>query len=130
MRDLGAESAFVVHEADGLDELSITGVNKLTHLHAGKLETIELDSTEIGIPHGSLDELIGGEPAENAQITRDILSGKITGPKLDIVLLNAAVALSTQTRDFPAGLAKARASIESGQALATLNAWITKTNSF
>ncbi|MFK7804770.1 MAG: anthranilate phosphoribosyltransferase [Anaerolineae bacterium] len=130
LRDLGAESAFVVHGADGLDELSITGVNKLTHLHNGTLETLELDPAEIGIPHGSLDDLIGGEPAENAQITRDILGGKLTGPKLDIVLLNSAVALSTQTRDFKSGLAKARESIESGKALATLDAWIAKTNSF
>ncbi len=129
LRDLGAESAFVVHGADGLDELSTTGVNQLTHLIDGKLENITLDPAEIGIPHASLDDLIGGEPDENAQITRDILGGKLTGPKLDIVLLNAAAALSTQTRDFAAGLAKARESITSGKALATLDAWIAKTNS-
>ncbi|MEM8858013.1 MAG: anthranilate phosphoribosyltransferase [Chloroflexota bacterium] len=128
LRDLGAESAFVVHGADGLDELSTTGVNKLTHLLDGKLENIELSPSDIGLPIASLDDLIGGEPDENAKITRDILGGKLTGPKLDIVLLNAAAALSTQTRDFAAGLARARESITSGKALATLDAWVAKTN--
>ena len=103
-------------------------MNQLTHLLDGKLEKIELDPADIGLPYASLDDLIGGEPNENAQITRDILGGKLTGPKLDIVLLNAAAALSTQTRDFAAGLAKARKSITSGKALATLDAWIAKTN--
>lgn len=128
LRDLNATSAFVVHGADGLDELSITGINRLTHLYKGELETFELDPADLGLPYGTLEELIGGEPAENADITRGILSGQIKGAKRDIVLLNAAAAFSTESRDFAAGLRLAQEVIESGAALKTLDAWVAKTN--
>ena len=128
LRDLKATSAFVVHGADGLDELSITGVNRLTHLYKGELETFELDPADLGLAYGTLEELIGGEPAENADITRGILAGEIGGPKRDIVLLNAAAAFSTESRDFAAGLSLAREMIDSGAALKTLDAWVAKTN--
>ncbi|MEM7798812.1 MAG: anthranilate phosphoribosyltransferase [Chloroflexota bacterium] len=128
LRDLGAVAAFVVHGADGLDELSITGVNKVTHLLNGEIETFELDPAGLGFDYGTLEDLIGGTPDENAAITRAILSGEETGPKRDIVLLNAAAALALETRDFAAGLAKAKASIDSGAAAKMLDAWVAKTN--
>jgi anthranilate phosphoribosyltransferase len=84
----------------------------------------------LGLKQASLDDLIGGTPEENAQITRDILSGQDQGPRRDIVLLNAAAALALSCNDLAAGLEEARESIDNGHALRTLEAWIEKTNSF
>jgi anthranilate phosphoribosyltransferase len=75
-------------------------------------------------------DFAGGLPQENAQITHDILSGKDKGPRRDIVLLNAAAALSVDNNDLAAGLAQAREAIDSGQALAVLSTWIEQTNQF
>ncbi len=127
---LGSRAAFVVHGADGLDELSTTGVNRVSHLHNGEVTTFELDPADLGLPRARLDDLVGGTPEENAQITRDILSGREQGPRRDIVLLNAAAVLSVECGDWQAGLAEAREAIDSGAALRVLDAWIEMTNRF
>ncbi len=119
-----------MHGADGLDELSTTGVNRVSDLRNGVVTTYELDPADLGLPISSLDEMVGGTPEENAQITLDILSGKDKGPRRDIVLLNAAAALSIDCNDWSAGLEEARHSIDSGSALHVLNTWIEKTNSY
>lgn len=127
---MGARAAFVVHGADRLDELSITGPNRVSHLHNGGVKTFELDPTALGLPRATIADLRGGDAAENATITRGILRGEIHGPKRDAVLLNAAAALSTECGDWDAGLQEARASIDSGAALHVLDAFVTKTQSF
>lgn len=127
---MGARAAFVVHGADRLDELSITGPNRVSHLHNGGVKTFELDPTALGLPRATIADLRGGDAAENATITRGILRGEIHGPKRDAVLLNAAAALSTECGDWDAGLQEARASIDSGAALRVLDAFVTKTQSF
>jgi anthranilate phosphoribosyltransferase len=128
---LGSKAAFVVHGADGLDELSTTGVNRLSRLDKnGFVTTHDFDPADLGFAYAKLDDYAGGTPEENAQITRDILSGKDTGARADIVLLNAAAALSLDSNDWVAGLAAARMSIASGAAVRALDAWIEKTNSF
>lgn len=127
---LGKTAAFVVHGADGLDELSTTGVNRISHLRHGEVTNFELDPAELGIAPANLDQMIGGLPEENATITKNILNGADQGPRRDIVLLNAAAALSVETKDFHSGLAEAKQSIDSGAADAMLNKWIEKTNSF
>ncbi|RMG92321.1 MAG: anthranilate phosphoribosyltransferase [Chloroflexi bacterium] len=127
---LGSRAAFVVHGADGLDELSTTGVNRVSHLHNGEVTTFELNPADLGLPRARLDDLVGGTPEENAQITRDILSGREQGPRRDIVLLNAAAVLSVECGDWQAGLAEAREAIDSGAALRVLDAWIEMTNRF
>lgn len=124
---LGSAGAYVVHGADGLDELSVTGANKVSYLCDGRVETFELDSQELGMPPADLSELVGGEPAENAAITRAILSGEDKGPRRDIVLLNAAAVLGVADNDWQRGLAQARESINSGAAAGTLERWISKT---
>ena len=128
--ELGVTGAMVVHGADGLDELSTTGVNTVSHLHNGEVRSYKLDPLDLGIPRANLDDLIGGEAEENAVITRAILSGQEQGPRRDIVLLNAAALLSIECGDWQAGLAEARAAIDSGRALAVLDNWVEKTNSF
>jgi anthranilate phosphoribosyltransferase len=127
---LGSRAAFVVHGADGLDELSTTGSNRLSHLNNGVVNTFSLDPADLGLPPASLADMVGGEPQENAQIMRDIISGADQGPRRDIVLLNAAAVLSVEHNDWQRGLDKARTAIDSGAAQDTLNAWIDKTNSF
>lgn len=124
---LGSTAAFVVHGADGLDELSTTGVNRVSHWHSGAVRTFELDPAGLGLKRASLEDMLGGDPLANAQIMRNILSGDDQGPRRDIVLLNAAAALCVECGDWEAGLAEARESIDSGKAIKTLNAWIKRT---
>lgn len=127
---MGARAAFVVHGADRLDELSITGPNRISHWHNGAVTTFELDPTDLGLKRATLADLRGGDAAENAVITRGILQGEIHGPKRDVVLLNAAAALSTECGDWAAGLQEARESIDSGAALRVLDAFVAKTQNF
>ena len=127
---LGSKAAFVVHGADGLDELSTTGVNRVSRLRQGDVTTFTLDPVQLGIPQATLSDLLGGEPQENAHIMRDILSGADRGPRRDIVLLNAAAILSVERNDWQAGLEEARKSIDSGAANRSLDAWIAKTNRY
>ncbi len=127
---LGSTAAYVVHGADGLDELSTTGVNRVSYLKDGKVSTYALDAADLGLPRATLNDFAGGTPAENGQITHNILSGKDVGPRRDIVLLNAAAALSIDCGNMQAGLDEARESIDNGAALHTLETWIEKTNSF
>jgi anthranilate phosphoribosyltransferase len=128
LNELGSVAAFVVHGADGLDELSNTGTNQISHLHGGVVSTFTLDPRErFDMPRATVDDLRGGTPADNAAIMRGILSGRDRGPRRDIVLLNAAAALSVECNDWEAGLEEARAAIDSGAALAKLDAWVTMT---
>ncbi|HSH01843.1 MAG TPA: anthranilate phosphoribosyltransferase [Anaerolineae bacterium] len=129
--ELGNDESFVVHGADGLDEMSTTGVNRVSALRGGKVETYEVDPADYGLARATLDDLVGGEPAVNAGITRGILSGEDGGPRRDIVLLNAGMALSTRNGgDLGAGIAEARAAVESGAALRVLEGWVRKTQGY
>ena len=114
---LGAQAAFVVHGADGLDELSTTGINRVSHLRDGWVKDFSLDPAELGLPGARLEDLRGGTAGENAQITQTILAGE-RGPRRDVVLLNAAAALVAggMARDFKEGLQQAAEAIDSGSA--------------
>ncbi|MBX3012280.1 MAG: anthranilate phosphoribosyltransferase [Caldilineaceae bacterium] len=127
---MGARAAFVVHGADRLDELSVTGVNRVSHWQNGAVQTFDLDPTALGLAPATIADLRGGDAEENAQITLGILRGEIHGPKRDAVLLNAAAGLCTEGRDWQAGLQQARTSIDSGAALRVLDAFVQKTQSF
>jgi anthranilate phosphoribosyltransferase len=127
---LGSKAAYVVHGADGLDELTTTGRNIISRLENGRVNSYEFDAQSLGLARAGLNDLLGGTPEENARITRDILSGKDRGPRRDIVLLNAAAALALSCNDLAAGLQEARESLDNGHALRTLEAWVEKTNSF
>ncbi len=128
--ELGSTAAFVVHGADGLDELSTTGVNRVSQLRDGSVTTFDLDPLDLGIATADLDDMKGGTPEENAQITRAILSGEDQGPRRDIVLLNAAAAISLEDGSWADGLESARQSIDSGAALQTLENWIAMTRGY
>lgn len=127
---MGARAAFVVHGAGGADELSLTGANRVSHLHNNEVRTYDFDAKELGLSSAAISELVGGTAEENAVITRSILAGELHGAKRDAVLLNAAFALSTECGDLAAGLEEARASIDSGAAQRVLDAYIQKTQSY
>jgi anthranilate phosphoribosyltransferase len=130
LKALGSKAAFVVHGADGLDELSTTGINRVSRLDDHGVRTYELDSQELGFELAHLDDLLGDTEVENAQILRDVLAGIDRGPRRDIVLLNAAAALALESGDFKHGVELASRSIDSGKALRTLDDWIMMTNRF
>jgi anthranilate phosphoribosyltransferase len=114
---------FIVHGNDGLDEFTTTTTTLVTEIRRGKVESYEVQPSGLGLKQAKAEELVGGEPAENAAITRAILSGE-EGPKRDIVLLNSAFAIMAGGKaDNPEeGLARAAESIDSGAALKKLNA--------
>jgi anthranilate phosphoribosyltransferase len=122
---LGAKAAFVVHGYGGLDELTTAGPNRVSHLKDGQVRTFELDPLKLGLRRTGAEALRGGDPQENAQILRAVLNGTDSGPRRDVVLLNAAAALSAESGDLEAGLAAAEQSLRSGAALAKLSDLVT-----
>lgn len=113
---LGCERALVVHGEDGLDEITTTAPTRVASLEGGSVRELTLDVVEHGIPRARPADLMGGDAAENAAIVRAVLAGA-TGPCRDLVLVNAAAALHVAGAEhFAAGLAEARASIDSGAA--------------
>ncbi len=122
--ELGGRAAFVIHGHGGLDELTTSGPNRVSHLKDGQVTNFELDPASLGLRRATLDDLQGGEPPENARILRAILAGQDRSPRRDVVLLNAAAALATDHGDFRAGLAEADRALSSGAALQKLEALI------
>lgn len=128
--ELGARAAVVVHGYGGTDELNPGGPNRVSHLHGGQVKTYDLDPTGYGIGRSNPADLIGGDPPTNAGLLRAVLSGKDRGPRRDAVLLNAAAALSAECTDLPGALEEARASIDSGKAMAKLDAMVAATQRY
>jgi len=117
LADLGAERYFVVHGNDGLDEITTTTFTTMSVVDGGEVKDHHLDPTELGIEAPAPGSLAGGDPAHNATIIRSILDGE-TGPRRDIVILNAAAAIVAggKADDLIGGLDRARESIDSGGA--------------
>lgn len=122
--ELGGRAAFVIHGYGGLDELTTDGPNRVSHLKNGKVTSFELDPFQFGLRRASSDLLHGGDPAQNARMLRELLSGEDQTPRRDVVLLNAAAALAAESGDFEAGLAEAGQALENGAALEKLDALI------
>jgi anthranilate phosphoribosyltransferase len=122
---LGAERAFVVHGAAGVDELSPAGPNLVCEVANGKVRRREIDPLDLGIDRCAPEELGGGDPADNAETIRRIFAGA-EGGKRDAVLLNAAGAIAAGglARDLGEGVGLAREAIDSGEAGERLEALI------
>jgi anthranilate phosphoribosyltransferase len=129
---LGTHRAFVVHGLDGLDEITITGPTRVAELREGSVHTFEITPEEFGIQPASLEEISGGNAAENSDIVREILAGE-KSPRRDVVLMNAAAALvaAGKADHLPAAIPLAEKSIDSGAAANKLEALVrfTKTHS-
>jgi len=130
LASLGSRAALVIHGAGGTDELNTCGPNRISHLQNGEVHTYELDPSEFGMARATMADLRGGTPDESALTMRVLLSGKLNGARRDAVLLNAAATMAAETNDFKTALAENRQSIDSGAALAKLNALVEYSQSF
>jgi anthranilate phosphoribosyltransferase len=124
---LGATHCMVVHGEDGLDEITLNGVTQVSELKDGSIRTYALDPQQLGLRRRSLNEVQGGDPARNARIALDVLSGE-SGAEREIVLLNAGAAIYVggKASSVKEGVTLAAASIDSGRALAKLDALRTR----
>ncbi|MCL4248921.1 MAG: anthranilate phosphoribosyltransferase [Anaerolineae bacterium] len=123
---LGAVSAMVVNGYGGLDELTTTGPNRVSHFHDNRVETFELHPQDYGFRGANISELLGGEAQENAAILRGVLDGSITDAKRDVVILNASAALVAggKANSLRTAIQQAADAIDSGAALQKLDALI------
>lgn len=115
---LDCKRAMVLSSEDGMDEISISSITYATLLENGKQTDLEINPEHYGLKLASKDDIVGEGPEINAQITRDILTGKEKGAKLDIVLINAAATLlvDEKARDLKEGIQIAKDAINGGNA--------------
>jgi len=120
---LGANRAFVVHGHDGLDEISVCDSTRVSELQGGLIRTYDIMPEQFFDKQGDPKDLLGGDPEENADITKKILGGE-KGTKRNVVLLNASAALvaAGKAEDFMQGIDLAKDSIDSGAAAEKLEA--------
>ncbi|MEO6061966.1 MAG: anthranilate phosphoribosyltransferase [Thermoflexales bacterium] len=121
--ELGSTSALVVSGYGGLDELTTTGPNRVSHFKDGAITTYDLDPLDYGFKGANIHDLLGGNAQENARLLRGVLSGAILDAKRDVVLLNAGAALlaSGKVPTLEEGIRLAAEVIDSGAALAKLD---------
>jgi anthranilate phosphoribosyltransferase len=134
----GRGDAALVFHGGGLDELTTTGPSTVWIATGGAVSTAEFDPAALGLPRASIADLRGGDPAHNADVTRWVLSGR-PGPVRDIVLLNAAAAMTAAglsgvtsgdalTKALGDGVARAADAVDSGAASALLDRWTRASN--
>jgi len=126
---LGSERAWVVHGADGLDEISTTGYTKVSECRGGAVNTFYVHPADFGLPKATPAQLRGGDAADNAAIARRVLNGEKGAPR-DIVLLNAAASLLIAERvgSVGEGITHAAAAIDDGRASRVLDTLAQKSN--
>ena len=129
LANLGVKRALVVYGTDGLDEISLSAPTKVCEVKDGTFTSYEITPEQFGLTRCRKEDLVGGTPAENAQITRDILAGK-PGPKRDAVLMNAGAALymAGKTDSIQAGIDLVKEIIDSGKAAAQLEKFVELSN--
>lgn len=130
MANLGVTRGMVVFGQDKLDEISMSAPTTVCEIKDGTFTSYELTPEQFGYKRCQKEELVGGTPEENAEITRKILSGKETGAKRQAVCLNAGAALyiAGKAESIEAGVKRAEELIDSGAALAKLNQFIEESN--
>ena len=126
---LGVRKGMVVYGQDKLDEISLCAPTSVSEFKDGWFRTYEINPEEFGFERCKREDLLGGSPAENAEITRSILSGK-TGHKRNAVLLNAGAALviGDMAETISDGIKLAAETIDSGKAMQTLQKLIEISN--
>jgi anthranilate phosphoribosyltransferase len=126
---LGTERAWVVHGADGLDEISTTGYTKVSECRDGAVNTFYLHPSDAGVPKAAPEALRGGDAAANAAIARRVLAGEPGAPR-DIALLNAAASLLVAgvAPTIEDGLARAADAVDRGAAAAALDRLVRVSN--
>ena len=129
LKNLGAESVWIVHGSDGLDEITTAGPTIVTELANGAVCSFEIDPEDVGVAKVKPEALRGGDAATNARAVQDVLEGKKT-PFRDVALLNAAAALvvAGKAKDIKAGFALASHSVDSGEAEGRLDRLVVVSN--
>lgn len=125
----GVQRAWVVHGHGGLDEMSLSGVNELFEVQAGRVERITVDALDFGLPRAALEDLRGGDPQFNASVVQRVLDGE-DGPVRNVVLFNSAAALVIcgAAPDLGKSIEMARRSIDTGAARGCLQRFIEASN--
>ncbi|MGY9047009.1 MAG: anthranilate phosphoribosyltransferase, partial [Rhodobacterales bacterium] len=123
LAQLGSEKAWLVHGSDGTDELSISGISWVAALENGAVSEHEVHPEDAGLPVHPFEDIVGGSPQQNGAAFKALLCGEHSAYR-DAVLLNAAAALvvADHANSLPEGVEMARISIDSGAALAKIDA--------
>jgi anthranilate phosphoribosyltransferase len=129
LSNLGVKRAMVVHGHDGLDEITLTGTSTICEVADGNLNSYFITPEQFGLTRCQLSDLTGGDPKENAEIAKRILSGE-KGPKRDTVVLNSACCLYMGKNDITMRecVRLSQELIDSGKAMSTLESYIHATN--
>lgn len=129
LRNLGAESIWVVHGSDGLDEITLSGPTAVSVLDNGEIRSFEVAPEDAGLARAPGDALKGGDAAANAVALRGVLEGK-SGAYRDVALLNAAAAfvVAGKAGDLKEGVALGAKSLDSGAALDRLKRLVAVSN--
>ena len=129
LRNLGVKRAMVVYGQDSMDEISLSAPTTVCEFKGDEFKSYVITPEEFGLSRCSKEDLIGGEPQENAEIAKDILSGN-EGPKMDAVLLNAgaAIYIASDGLTIRDSIEKAREIIMSGKAMEQLNHFVALSN--
>jgi anthranilate phosphoribosyltransferase len=129
LAELGIERALVVHGADGLDEISLSGETYVAEVHEGTVKRYTLTPEDFGMSRAPIETIRGGDPQENAKLIREVLEGQ-PGPRHEIAVMNAAAALVTAgiAANFQDGTQLAANAISSGLAQKKLAALVAFTN--
>ena len=129
LKDLGLKHAMVVYGKDCLDEISMSADTEVCELADGKVTKYTITPEQFGFTRCRKEDSVGGTPEENAALVKEILEGKVTGAKLDAVLINAGAAIHVAKNvSMEEGIKEAREMITSGKALATMEQFIAETN--
>ena len=130
LRSLGSQRALLVNGSDGLDELTTTGVSYVAELNDHNIKTYEINPEKLGLKLSKFDDLIGGDPKQNAKKIINLLEGE-KGPYRDIVLLNSAAALYVdgKVKNLKDGISMSENSIDNGSAKIALNNLVRTSNS-
>ncbi len=130
LSSLGVKRGMVVYGQDKLDEVSISAPTSVCEFKDGWYKTYTIQPEDFGLTRGTKQDIEGGEPEYNAQISRAILSGELTGPKRDVVLLNAACGLyvAGKAECIQDGIALAAELIDTGKAFEKLEEFVAASN--
>jgi len=122
LKNLGADSIWVVHGSDGLDEITTTGPTAVAALENGAIRTFEISPKDVGLPLAKSEDLRGGDAAQNAEALLAVLKGEKTAFR-DVAVLNAGAALvvAGKAKALADGVAQAQQAIDSGAAKARLD---------
>ncbi len=130
LTSLGVKHGMVVYGTDKMDEISASAPTKVCEFHEGEYRTYTISPEDFGLSSCKKEELVGGTPAQNAEITRSILKGE-KGPKRNAVLLNAGAALyiGSKAASFKDGITLAAELIDNGSALSVLDTFAAESRS-